>query len=173
MRGRRRVAVPRERSSPRPRASEPSPGSDPFQVLLGEHAVLRLQVGRALEAGGRGAGRAGTRAALGALADGFRAHQRREDSLVFPVCERILGGKDGVVAVLRRDHAAIRAALDDLLRQSLRRRAVPADLIEDLHTLLESHLVREERVLFLFLTAELDGRQATTLARRLRCAPAA
>jgi len=141
---------------------------EPFQVLTAEHALLRLQLSRSLEAAGRNTDGAEARKTLVVLLDGLRLHLRREDEVMVPLCERLFGGKDGAASVLRDEHAAIRLAFDGALAGTVPPGPVSAADLEPLRRLLEAHFAREEKVLFPFLTAHLDGRQAAGLARRLR-----
>ncbi len=147
-------------------------GSDqaPFQVLTAEHALIRLHVARALQAAARDPTGAEARKTLAVVADSFRVHQRREDLVMYPVCERLFGGRDGVASVLRDDHEAIRLALDRLGAAAARSGPVPAAGLVELRGLLEGHFLKEERVLFPLMTAYLPGKEATDLARRLRAA---
>lgn len=141
---------------------------DPFQVLTAEHALLRLELSRAIESARADSGGVETRRALAALLNGFRMHQTREDVVMYPVCERLFGGRDGPAAALREDHEAIRRAFDDLAADPERARLVSAADLEELRRRLETHFVKEERVLFPLMTAHLDGRETAELARRLR-----
>lgn len=143
---------------------------EPFQVLTAEHALIRLHLNRALEAARRAPGGPEARRTLVVLLDGVQVHQRREDRVMYPLCERLFGGKDGAASVLRDEHAAIRRAFDALLPGATRPGPVSAADLEDLRRLLEAHFVREERVLFPLMAAHLEGREAADLARRLRTA---
>jgi iron-sulfur cluster repair protein YtfE (RIC family) len=141
---------------------------DPFQVLTAEHALLRLELSRALDAAKADPQGAETRRAIDLLVSGLRRHQKREDQVMYPVCERLFGGKDGPASALRRDHAAIAQVFDDLTVDSKRSGPSPKASLEELHQRLEAHFVKEERVLFPLMTAHLEGREAADLARRLR-----
>ena len=141
---------------------------EPFQVLTAEHALLRLQLSRAFEAARADPPGPAARRTLAALYDAFRLHQRREDLVMVPACERLFGGKDGAASVLREDHGAIRQAFTVALAAPLGLGPVSLPALEDLRRLLEAHFVREERVLFPLMTAHLAGREAADLARRLR-----
>ncbi len=145
---------------------------EPFQVLTAEHALIRLQISRALEAARRDPSAAATRRTLAALEEGFRVHQRREDLVMYPLCERLFGGKDGVASVLRDDHATIRGAFARVASDGGPVGPISADGLEGLRDLVEAHFAREEKVLFPLMTAHLDGRAAADLARRLRAARA-
>lgn len=141
---------------------------EPFQILTAEHALLRLQMRRALDAARRDPHGDGSRRALAALLDGFRLHERREDIVMVPACERLFGGKDGAASVLRGDHSAIRDAFSAALAEPAAPNPISVPALENLHHLLEAHFAREERVLFPLMTAHLAGREAADLARRLR-----
>lgn len=159
------------RQNPRapPAVFEAGSNHDPFQVLTAEHALIRLHLARALEAAHHTVGEA--QASLSAFVDGVERHQRREDLVIVPLCERLLGGKDGVACVLRDDHEAIRRAMD-AVQAALGRRPSQASAIalDELRGLVEAHFNKEERVLFPQLAARLAGRESATLARNLRAA---
>ncbi len=141
---------------------------DPFQVLTAEHALLRLQLSRTLEAARRDPGGPEVRKALAVLLDGFGLHERREDQVMYPACERLFGGKHGAAAVLRDEHGAIHRAFDEALASAVRLGPVAAPGLDDLGCLLDAHFAREEKVLFPFMAAHLQHRDAADLARRLR-----
>ncbi len=154
-----------------PRVYEAATGLDPFQILTAEHALLRLQLTRVLEAA-RQAPAARARDALASLLEVYELHERREDQAMVPVCERLFGGRDGAASVLRDDHEAIRSAFHAL---SAQRAGVALSVasLERLRLLLEDHFAKEERVLFPLILAHLEGREAADLARRLRFAETA
>ncbi len=154
-----------------PAVFEAASTSDPFQLLAAEHALLRLQMARAILAARRGTDAPAAREAIVALANGLRTHQRREDLVMYPVCERLFNGPDGVAAVLRDDHVEIAQAVGGLRRHPPSGSAALAAVLGDLHRLLEVHFVREERVLFPLMTAYLPGKESAELARRLRASP--
>ena len=141
---------------------------EPFQVLTAEHALLRLQLSRALDAARHDPLGSSARKSLALLYDGFRLHQRREDLVMVPACERLFGGKDGAASVLREDHMAIREAFATAMAGPVGLAPVALQALENLRALLEAHFAREERVLFPLMTAHLAGREASDLARRLR-----
>ena len=151
-----------------PPAYEAASRPDPFQVLTAEHALLRLQLGRAREAARADGPADRARREVAALADGFRIHQRREDLVVCPLCDRLFGGPDGVASVLRRDHEGIRAALAAVLEGPGSPAPVSVSRLDALGRLLEDHFVKEERILFPLMTAYLPGRETADLDRRLR-----
>ncbi len=156
-----------------PRVFEASSSRDPFQVLAAEHALIRLQLARAIDAARSGEDGASARAAIASLADGFRLHQRREDLVMYPVCERLFGGPEGVASVLRDDHAEIEQLLSTLADGRGSSGLAAGAALEDLRRLCEVHFVREERVLFPLMTAYLAGKESAELARRLRAQPTA
>lgn len=141
---------------------------DPFQVLTAEHALLRLELSRAIDAAKVDPDGDATRKAVDLLVNGFRLHQRREDLVMYPVCERLFGGKDGPASALREDHAAIVRLFDGLTGDPERLGPAPKAALDELHRRLEAHFIKEERVLFPLMTAHLEGREAADLARRLR-----
>src|SRR3972149_1431382 len=67
--------------------------SDPFQLLVAEHELLRAQLRRA-QTGAH-------RADVQRLADAARTHMHRESRALHPTCERLFGGPDGAVAGMR------------------------------------------------------------------------
>ncbi len=157
----------------RPAVFEAVASLDPFQILAAEHALIRLQLSRLVDAAQLDPAGVEARRNLAALSDGFRLHERREDLVLYPVCERLFDGRDGVVCVLREDHEAIGRSLGRLLGEPPRRGPVSAAALDDLRSLLEDHFAKEERVLFPLMTAYLAGRDSANLARRLRAASTA
>ncbi len=153
-----------------PAVFEAGSNLDPFQVLTAEHALIRLRFARTLEAARKHPAGADARTALATLADSFRIHQRREDLVMYPLCERLFGGPDGAASALREDHEAIRGALEQLLTDPVRLGPVSIRSLEAFHRQLEEHFVKEERVLFPLMTAYLPGKECASLARRLRAA---
>ncbi len=143
---------------------------DPFQILTGEHAIIRLQLARTADAVRRDAASPEARQLLASFADGFRLHERREDRVLYPECERLFGGRDGVARVLREDHDAMGRTLQQLLNGPSRDEPISSVLLDELGRRLEDHFVKEERVLFPVMTAYLPGRASATLSRRLRAA---
>ena len=165
--GRAVRTVERGLSDGTPPAYEAISRPDPFQILVAEHALLRQDMERALEAATNRGTSPGMDRRLEALADRFRLHTRREDRVVVPVCERLFGGKDGAAAVMRADHGVI---IKDL--ESLGREGMPAGgrrgRVSRLKTHMEAHFAREEHVLFPLMAALLSNPEAAALARRLR-----
>lgn len=164
----KRVHAPR--TGPRGEDSVYAGGSrtDPFGILVAEHALLRQRVARVLAAARGETSSVGR--ALGALTESLRIHQRREDRALLPLCERLFGGRDGAASVLRDDHAAIIERLEALTREAASTgRISPLRLENTLHEL-EDHLGKEERVLFPLTAALLSGTESSDLASRLRAA---
>lgn len=143
---------------------------DPFQVLTGEHALIRLQLARTSDAVRRDAKGPDARRLLASLADGLGLHERREDLVLYPECERLFGGREGIACVLREDHEAVGRILGQLLDGASRVGPVSSRLLEELRLRLEDHFVKEERILFPMMTAYLPGRAGAALSRRLRAA---
>ena len=160
-------ATARERSSDATPAYESAARSDPFQLLVAEHALIRQEIARALQAAGKTQIPSRLDRTLQALVDNVQLHTKREDRVLYPICERLFGGKDGAAAVMREDHAEIKADL-----MVLARRCKPAEVrrgeIEQLRTHMEAHFAKEEHVLFPLMAALLSNPEATALARRLR-----
>lgn len=154
-----------------PAVFEAGSNLDPFQVLTAEHALIRQRFAQVLEAARTDPADGGK--ALAALADSFRTHQRREDLVMYPLCERLFGGPDGAASVLREDHEAMRGALERILADPLGLGPVSVPGLESLHRQLEDHFVKEERVLFPLIAACLPEKESASLARRLRTAATA
>ncbi len=154
------------RSRGGPRVFESGSSPDPFQVLVAEHAFIRLHLARTRDAARQGAGVLGS--AFAALEGSYRLHERREDLVLYPVCERLFGGPESVAAVLRQDHEAIRRSLDRVLAECTRADSAPMATLDEVQRLLEDHFAKEERVLFPLITAYLLGKESRRLARQLR-----
>jgi iron-sulfur cluster repair protein YtfE (RIC family) len=150
--------MPRRRSSVNVR-SNATARSDPFDLLMAEHELLRDQIQRARR----------DRGALEALGPAIRAHIERENRSLYPLCERLFGGPDGAVAVLREDHEAIEEHLGTI-GTSYDQTGFTAS-IEAFALRLEDHLAREERVLFPLMAALLTGNDTRKLADLLRVLP--
>ncbi len=140
---------------------------DPFQILVAEHELVRARLRKAVELQAAEAPNRSLRNAVAALRASVQQHVAREDRALFPVCERLFGGREGAAAVLRDDHASIRRDLAGLARAS--RGDSLYGVLDRLRVNLEEHFSREERVLFPLMAALLSGTEATALARRLRC----
>lgn len=146
---------------------EPVARSDPFSILEAEHALLRQEFARALAADAGGDPTA-MREALASLSTSLRLHQRREDRVLYPVCERLFGGKEGAAAVLRGDHVVIVDQLEALGRESESKGRVSHLRLDVLRNEVDDHFGKEERVLFPLTAALLSGTESSILARRLR-----
>ncbi len=151
----------------RPLAYEPVARSDPFSILEAEHALLRQQITRAL-VGDEARDPSALREALATLSTSLRLHQHREDLVLYPVCERLFGGKGGAASVLRGDHAAIAEQLEALGQESNSTGRVSRLRLDVLRNKLDDHFGKEERVLFPLTAALLSGTETSSLARRLR-----
>ncbi len=147
---------------------EPVSRSDPFSILAAEHALVRQQFARAIVAVGDAADPAAARAALAALSTSLQVHQEREDRVLYPVCERLFGGRRGATSVLREDHAALSERLLALTRESTALGRVSRLRLDVLRNEVDDHFGREERVLFPMTAARLSGTESSDLARRLR-----
>jgi len=141
--------------------------SDPFSILSAEHALLRQQFARAFVVQ-EAADPTAIRDALATLSASLRLHQRREDLVLYPVCERLFGGKGGAASVLRDDHAAIAEQLEALGHESEATGRVSRLRLDVLRNEVDDHFGKEERVLFPLTAALLSGTESSTLARRLR-----
>ncbi len=144
--------------------------SDPFQILVAEHDLLRHEFARILEVAQLDDGGWACQRASRALLASVRRHQRREDRVLYPVCERLFGGRDGAAAVLKGEHAAILEGLAGLLDQTNSDRVARRARAEAVWLRAEDHFGKEERVLFPLTAALLSGTESTALARRLRFA---
>ena len=147
---------------------EPASRSDPFSLLVAEHALLRQQFARTFLALQRGDDPAIMRAALSALAESLRLHQGREEAVLYPVCERLFDGEAGAASVLREDHTALARHLAALMRTSGSAGRISRLRLDALRNEADEHFGREERVLFPMTAALLSGTESGDLARRLR-----
>lgn len=139
-----------------------SEARNPFQILVAEHELVRRRF-REVEAAATGPAR---RKAVAGLVTSLRLHIRREERGLYPVCEILFGGPDGVAAVMRADHAILHEALANL-RPGPRTDADILEVVRRLHGDLEAHFGKEERVLFPLMAAMLPGKESGELARRL------
>lgn len=155
-----------------PRGFSPTARTDPFEMLAAEHALLRRQLARALEAARGGPDRETEEDPLAALEAALRVHQDREENALYPICERMFGGKEGVAAVLREGHEALLSQVAELVRDPGRGSVQRVARVKALSRLAEDHFAQEERVLFPMTAALLSGTENAALARRLRAAPA-
>lgn len=162
----------RDRRGPRGKKDaaiyETGSGSDPFGILAAEHAILRQRFAR-VSAAADDAPRSGSvPRSLDALSESLRLHQRREDSVLYPLCESLFGGKLGAAAVLRDDHAAIFEQLVALVQESRATGRISKLRLDTLWRDLDDHFGKEERILFPLTAALLSGTESSALARRLR-----
>lgn len=142
--------------------------SDPFSILIAEHALLRQRLVRAEAAVSDQSDDSAVRHALGALSESLGIHQRREDVALYPLCESLFGGKRGAAAVLRDDHEAIGRQVGALLRESEDRGRVSSPHLDRLREAVDAHFGKEERILFPLTAALLSGTESSALTRRLR-----
>lgn len=159
----------RSRASARPSAHLVTVHTDPFQILTAEHAMLRRDFARLLEAVSNGR-RADALGLALSLARSLEGHLHDEETVVYPVCERLFGGKAGAASVLRADHASIRDRMETLLAHGRRDGSPSRVRVDMLRLEMDHHFGREERVLFPMASALLSGTESDTLARRLRSA---
>jgi len=151
--------MPRRRTAAKVRSAGAG-RSDPFELLVAEHDLLRDSLRRARR----------DRGTLEAFERAVRAHIERETRSLYPLCEQLFGGPEGAVAVLRQDHDALDAELRTVSRAA-GRRAESAAHMESLAARLEDHFAREERVLFPLMAALLTGNDSGRLASLLRTSP--
>ena len=145
--------------------------SDPFQILTAEHAMLRRDFAALVQGLETVSGRTESQKALESLAQALVAHLRSEEAVVYPVCERLFGGKAGAASVLREDHRSLRERVDALLAASSNSSPISRSRADMLRLEASDHFGREERILFPLTAALLSGTEADTLARRLRADP--
>ena len=136
-------------------------------LLRAEHDLLRRNLGNAIETVRDGDAPKAGRTAVRALLASVRHHMRREEKALYPVCERLFGGPESAIAVLRRDHEAIGEAVDTLAPSA---RAAPGleGRLVGLAGLLDAHLSREERVLFPLAASRMTEAETAFLLRELR-----
>ncbi len=147
---------------------EAASSTDPFGILIAEHALLRQRLARAGAAVSDQPDGPAVRNALGALSESLGIHQRREDVALYPLCESLFGGKLGAAAVLRDDHEVIGREVGALLRASESRGRISPPRLDRLRDAVDTHFGKEERVLFPLTAALLSGTESSALARRLR-----
>ncbi len=144
--------------------------SDPFQILSAEHDLLRQGFARLIEAARLDDAGWACQQASRILLASMKLHQRREDRVLYPVCERLFGGKEGAASILKEEHAVILAGLTGLRRASGAVGTPRRTQAEALRLQAEEHFRKEERILFPLTAALLSGTESTALARRLRFA---
>lgn len=145
--------------------------SDPFQILCAEHALLRRDIARIVEESKDHAAGVVANRLLVSLCPLVGQHLLREERVLYPVCERLFGGRDGPALVLREDHREIRRRLDLLADEAGRVGQVSHARLDVLHLQIADHFRKEERVLFPLTRARLSGTESSSLARRLRGLP--
>ncbi len=163
---------PQNPDGPRPKRPaaiyEAGSRSDPFSILAAEHALLRQRFARVLAAADDATPAESVPRSLEALSASLELHQRREDAVLYPLCESLFGGKLGAAAVLRDDHVAIGERVGALLRESQATGRVSKPGLDRLQREVDAHFSKEERILFPLTAALLSGTESSTLARRLR-----
>ena len=142
--------------------------ANPFELLTAEHDLLRRNLGRAIELSRSRAESKESEASLRSFLAALRQHMRREEVTLYPLCERLFGGRESAMAVLRGDHAAIDRAAASLSPRSGKDGTPVAVRLTDLARILDSHLAREERVLFPLVATRLTEADSTFLVRELR-----
>jgi hemerythrin-like domain-containing protein/uncharacterized protein (DUF2249 family) len=129
-----------------------------------DHDRLDALERSATEAWNAGDIRAGARMHLGYVA-GLRRHIRYEDTVLFPEFERLSGlsAGRGPTEVMRIEHRAIEALLEDV-HEAASRGVRPAQaVLAELHGVLVSHDVKEENVLYPMLDRGLAADEADRL----------
>ena len=99
----------------------------------------------------------------------LRLHLRREEQVLFPAFEHLLGGPSGALALLRTQHDDLRALLDRLAQLLENREKDSWQTIvetgEALVALLEDHEQKEGRLMANILEYSLQPQQLMELAR--------
>jgi hemerythrin-like domain-containing protein len=133
-------------------------------LLLGEHAVLRAVCGCLEQAVAATESLAQIRMQAVLLAAPLDAHAHLEDALLFTELAPYLGEQAGPLAVLRREHDEIEAALASAQDAGEPRRA-QEQLLNALERI-RSHFDKEEQVLFPLAERLLDVDRLVTLGRQ-------
>lgn len=133
--------------------------TDLFAPLLEEHSTLRRLLPGTRESS------VSLRRFLALL----HRHMEREDTVLYPVCEDLFGGREGAVAVMRQDHAVLAGKARHLgrLLQDGSREGL-AEHVDVLAQAFHAHTNREELVLFPFVQLLLPLAETEALGRRLR-----
>ena len=104
------------------------------------------------------------------FAFGLQRHIRFEESVLFPEFERVSGMAPdrGPTAVMRDEHRAIEALLEDV-KEAAAMGVRPAETTrEELRALLHDHNVKEEQVLYPMLDRALTGRESDAVVFRFQ-----
>lgn len=139
------------------------------EALGWDHDRLDALERAAMEAWGAGETRAAARLHL-RFVFGLLRHIRFEESVLFPEFERVSGmpADGGPTAVMRVEHRAIEALLEDM-REAVARAVRPAEPTRaDLRALLHQHNVKEENVLYPMLDNALDPRESDAVVFRFQ-----
>lgn len=110
---------------------------------------------------------------FGHLATGLEQHFTMEEQVLFPAFEGATGNSNGPTAVMRNEHAQMRALLVEL-QTALRQQDQDAYAghSETLHILMQQHNIKEENILYRMADRVL-GAGALIPAMRACAAPAA
>jgi hemerythrin-like domain-containing protein len=114
--------------------------------LLGEHGVLYAEIDCLEGTVPDAEAVADVQAGLAFLAAGVQSHSRVEDELLFASVERRLGAENGVIQSMRRMHADLDAAFEQL-RTAIDLSAVRA-LASSAAALAREHFSAEEELCF-------------------------
>ncbi|HYM38538.1 MAG TPA: hemerythrin domain-containing protein [Thermoplasmata archaeon] len=156
-------------SSPGP--DQAGVASEPFRALAAQHAALRGEFARLIAAPPSEVRHPAVSALVVNLARSLERHLCIEETAVYPICERLFGGREGATNVLRGEHSSMRAQLGRLAQPVLHDGAAWRLGFESLRLSVDYHFGREERVLFPMAWALLSEPERSALARRLSAFP--
>ncbi len=109
---------------------------------------------------------------LRSLEPRMKLHLRREEEVLFPAFEHLLGGGSGVLTLLKDQHDELRALLDKLSELLWDRESSSwqniAETGESLIALLETHEEKEGRFMVDILESSLQPQQLMDLARQFQ-----
>jgi len=101
-----------------------------------------------------------------AFREALEAHCTHEEEVVFPAFETLIGSAHGPTAVLRDEHARMLTLCGEILRAIEHAQLDKAcGLADSLFLLLQSHMIREERLLYP-LCDDVLGQSAFALHHR-------
>ncbi|WP_394232710.1 hemerythrin domain-containing protein [Niallia oryzisoli] len=131
-----------------------------FEKLLEEHVVLREQLNELLQMVqllDKQDEKAETFAALTGKVTAFykelETHSEKEENVLFPMLESYIGKSGGPIAVMEYEHEQAKALIQAFLTRAVRGATDEeilshSMLVSEAHSLLISHFMKEENVLF-------------------------
>jgi len=131
-----------------------------FEKLFEEHGGLRQQLGDLLQMVqllDQQEERAGLftdlRKKVSAFFEELEAHSQKEESILFPMLETYIGKSGGPIAVMEYEHEEAKRLIQSFLTQSDKEATdeemiTHSILVREAHSLLVSHFMKEENVLF-------------------------